>query len=545
MTDHHCPKCDEIVVAIQDATKRLKAELAHMSEGDTHLSNTLGSAKKDKVETRTVVKVERVKDDAIRIPEGMSLETLDKVIHARMEFENKTVAIAATIETPFIFEAAYALHAVLTERFGWTDLVDTPGFFGPEPPTMLSVPVGPGKPPVQVPWGRFKLPGVDGYLESGATRERRGGPLVFQISGEVKRRDEDKVNELVESIRKYVKEQSIYRNQAFAVALTDDDGNDLPLPQPKFLTLDPAVEAELILPESTEASVEANVFVFIEQTAMVRKQRIPLKRGILLAGEFGTGKTMVAHATASKAIRNGWTYIVCEKPDELAEVIRLARAYQPSVVFCEDIDRVMRGDDRSIGTDQILNVIDGVESKGTELMVVLTTNEIDKVTTAMLRPGRLDAVIHIGPPDAAAAERLMRQYGRGLIADDVRLTKAGKELEGNIPAVIREVVEKSKAYAIREAARIAKAAGQALDINTPLSLTDEALYGAAVEMREHRNRLAPKLADERSETVKAADLIATAMKETGIVAPFPVRTAQDTLTHKGDWTELPDGHATN
>lgn len=510
-------------------TYHFPAKVTH-DEGDTHLSTTLGSATSDKQVVRTVVRVERVKDDAIRIPEGMSLEQLDGVVHARMEFENKTVAIAAKIETPFIFEAAYALHAVLTERFGWTDLIDTPGFFGPEPPTMLSVPVGPGRPPVQVPWGRFKLPGVDGYLESGATRERRGGPLIFQISGEVKRKDEDKVNELVETIRRYVREESIYRNQAFSVSLSDDGGNDLPMPEPKFIELDPRVEQELILPERVAASVKANIFTVIEHTAAVKALGTPLKRGVLLAGQFGTGKTMVMHATASKAIRNGWTYIVCEKPQELAEVIRLARAYQPCVVSVEDIDRVMRGDDRDFGTDHILNVIDGVESKGTELMIVMTTNELEKITTAMLRPGRLDAIIHIGPPDAAAAERLMRQYGRGLIDPELPLPKAGAELDGSIPAVIREAVEKAKLYAI----------GEREDDTLPLVLTDEALYGAAVEMKDHRERLTPRVEDERSETVKGADLIAQAIKETGVpVASFPVRTAVETMKGaKGkDWSE--------
>lgn len=498
------------------------------------MSNTLGSAQQEKQIVRTVVKVERVKDDAIRIPENMSLETLDGVIHSRMEFENKKVAILAKIETPFVYEAAYALHAVLTERFGWTDIIDTPtmGLFGPgeaEPPKMLSVPVGPGK-TVQVPWGRFRLPGVTGYLESSASQERKGGPIIFQIVGEVLRKDEDKVNELVEQIRKYVREQSIYRGQAFGVSFTDEAGNTLPVPEPKFIELDPAVERELILPENTAASVDANIFTVIENTAMVRKEGTPLKRGILLAGQFGTGKTMIAHATAIKALRHGWTYIVCEKATELADVIRLARFYQPAVVFCEDIDRIMRGDDRDHSTDVILNVIDGVESKGTELMIVLTTNELDKITTAMLRPGRLDAVIHIGPPDAAAAEQLMRQYGRGRIDANHPLTKAGKELAGSIPAVIREAVEKSKLYAIREMALAAKLAGVPLDPTKPVVLTDEALYGAAVEMREHRASITPKAPDTRSETVKAAHVLAEAIGKGGTpIVPFPIRDDIDSI----------------
>jgi hypothetical protein len=61
-------------------------------------------------------------------------------------------------------------------------------------------------------------------------------------------------------------------------------------------------------------------------------------------------------------------------------------------------------------------------------------------------------------------------------------------------------------------------------------------------MREHRNRLTPKLPDERSETVKAANLLADAMRESGVVAPFPVRTANDTIRGVGDaWAENADG----
>lgn len=482
------------------------------------MSQTLDQMGTAKKAIRDVVEVRR-HGDAIVIPESLDLARVDAVIHARMEYENQEFRPIAEIDAPFVFEAAYALNAVLTAKYGWANSVPTPGFFGPTPPAMLSVPIGPGK-FVQVPWGRFALPNIgDGFLQSGVT-EKDDGRVVFQLTGKVKRLYEPVVNEIVEAVKAYVRDHSIYRGTAFRVKLFDQHGNRLPMPEPEFLELDPKVVNELVLPQRTAESVQTNIFTPIEQTARVVKHGIPLKRGILLAGPFGTGKTMIAAATAVKAVANGWTYVEAKDIEELAEVVRLARQYGDRehgvVLFCEDIDRVMRGDDRTTGIDAVLNVIDGVESKGTALMIVLTTNELEKITTALLRPGRLDAVIPVGPPDAAAAAKLARQYGRGLIPDSDPLTESGEWLAGKIPAVIREVVERSKLAAISLTPN-----------DADLVVGDAALAFAAREMEDHVALLTPKPEDRRSETVKAADILATVAREgiqkgVGVVLPYPL-----------------------
>lgn len=468
---------------------------------------------------RDVINVVR-HGEAIVIPEGLTLARVDEVIHARMTYENQDFAPVAEIEAPFVFEAAYALHQVLTQKYGWANGIPTPGFFGPKPPQMLSVPIDVGK-TVQVPWGRFALPNLDGgYIQSGVT-EKDDGRIVFQITGLVKRLYEPAVNEIIEAVKAYVKDHSIYRGKAFRVKLFDQHGNRLPMPEPEFIVLDLNVVRELVLPDRTMASVQTNIFTPIEQTKRVTEAGIPLKRGVLLAGPFGTGKTMIATATAVRAVKNHWTYVECKSIVELAEVVRLARQYGDQehgvVLFCEDIDRIMQGDDRSIGIDEILNVIDGVESKGSALMIVLTTNELEKITTALLRPGRLDAIIPIGPPDEAASIKLAHQYGRGLIDPNDPLTESSKWLAGKIPAVIREVVERSKLAAIS-----LTPAGQSLVVD------DAALSFAAQEMEEHVSLLTPKPEDHRSETVKAADVLAAASDRAvaaGIspIVAFPIR----------------------
>lgn len=481
---------------------------------------------------RDVIDVKR-HGDAIVIPEDMTLERVDKVLHAKMEFDNQVFTPVADIDAPFVHEAAYALNEVLTEMFGWANSVPTPGFFGPTPPAMLNVPIAPGK-TVAVPWGRFKLPNIgdDGYLQSGVT-QKDDGRLVFQITGQVRRTYEKVVTAIVEAVKDRVRNHSIYRGTAFRVKLTDVHGNPLPMPEPEFIELSPNVVKELVLPATTHRQVRTNIFTPIEQTARVVKHGIPLKRGVLLAGQFGTGKTMVMAATAATAVANGWTYVECKDIRELAEVVRLARQYGDKdhgvVLSCEDIDRLMRGDDRSIGIDEILNVIDGVESKGTSLMILLTTNELERITTAMLRPGRLDAIIHVGPPDEEAAVVLARQYGRGLIPADDPLTESRKWLANKIPAVIREIVERSKLAAI-----------DSTPDDGDLIVNDDVLAFAAQEMEAHVALLTPKPEDRRSETLKAADAIAQAVitaSENTVVIPatFPITTPA--ITPSGDWGE--------
>lgn len=493
----------------------------------TEQGQTLAEMGAKKKTIHDVVDVIRHGDKLI-IPATLTLERADAALHARMEYEAQEVSIHAPIEAPFPFEGAYALYEVLTDRFGWANGIPTPGFFGAKPPTMLSVPVGPNK-SVQVPWGRFALPSIEGWLAS-SIEEDDLGVSRFVISGVVKRLYEPAINEIVEAVKERVRHHSIYKGKAFRIRLFDDGGGRLPMPEPKFIDLDPKIEQELVLPERTEASVKTNIFTPIEQTSRVTRHGIPLKRGILLAGPFGTGKTMIARVTAEKAVANGWTYVEVEKVVEFAEVAKLAPAYGDAtagvVLFCEDIDRLMNGDERHIGMDTILNVIDGVESKGRAMMVVLTTNELENITSAMLRPGRLDAIIHVGPPDITAAERLARQYGRGLIAEDEPLTQSREALAGKIPAVIREIVERSKLAALRLTPN-----------DEDLVVDDAALLFAAEEMAEHIALLTPAEPDTRSETVKAAQVLADAMKETGAagIVPFPVRPSG--MTRHGFVTE--------
>jgi transitional endoplasmic reticulum ATPase len=100
--------------------------------------------------------------------------------------------------------------------------------------------------------------------------------------------------------------------------------------------------------------------------------------------------------------------------------------------------------ERDVAMDDILNVIDGIDTKSANIITVLTTNNLDGIHAAMLRPGRLDAVINVLPPDDVAVQKLLRSYGGDTIAADADLTRVGHILAGAIPAVIAEVIKRAK-----------------------------------------------------------------------------------------------------
>lgn len=379
------------------------------------------------------------------IPAGMSFDEVRMLLKRREDYEKEAIEVNESFDV-FPQDGAVALDAVLRRRYGFapaTSYVEM-GFFGPErkPPTLLTVETGPGV-HVQVPWGAFVLPNVHGTIQTGY--DRKNGRLVFSVKAKVLRRDELTIRALFDELRDQIANHSIYRGKAIRLRFIDDNGDRIPLPEPKFLETDSIDEAMLILPKHIERMVNVNLFTPITRPLDLLANGIALKRGILLGGIYGTGKTMTAAVASKLAVQAGITYIYIPRADELPEAIQFAKQYQsPScVIFCEDIDRVVTGD-RTVAMDDILNTIDGIDSKTSNIIVVLTTNHMENINRAMLRPGRLDAVIEVPPPDAEAITRLIRAYGKGAIDPDADLSAVGAVLAGNIPAVVAEVVKRAK-----------------------------------------------------------------------------------------------------
>lgn len=379
--------------------------------------------------------------DQLTIPEGMSVDNAIKLLVRRKEFLDEETAFSETYNV-FPWDGAHALDEVLTKMFGWAPATATPGFFGPTPPKLISVEVAPGE-FKEVPWGRFTLPNVEGFVQCSLGRD--SGRVVFSLAAKVKRKDEQIVRRIFAELRDYLKTNSIYEGKAVKIRFRDDSGQLLDMPEPKFIDTKGISKEMLVYPKDVEDQVETSLFTPIERVQDCINNGIPVKRGVLLGGKYGCGKTLAATVASKLAVDNGVTYLYVPRADELADAIEFAKQYSKTacVIFCEDIDRSLAGE-RSVKIDDILNILDGIDTKNSRIITVLTTNHIENINPAMLRPGRLDAVINVTAPDAEAAQRLVRLYGEDTIDADTDLTQVGETLAGHIPAVIAEVVKRAK-----------------------------------------------------------------------------------------------------
>lgn len=464
-----------------------------MSEFDTMMK-----ALKTAMEKNTAKDVEVVQEGKqIIIPEGMSFREA-KLWMERKEKEDETVFAVRELIHGYPFDAAYAFNKAMANLYGWNNSVPSPGFFGTKnPPMMIGIETGLGE-TVQIPWGRFQLPNVEGFLHTYI--DCVDGLLCLHLSGEVKQKNKAEVAALVAETRRVLTAESIYKGKAIRINFPHQDPEDFDINDaPRFLDLSKVNRDELIFPQDTYSLVDSSLFTPVLHTDACRKARVPLKRGVLLEGPFGVGKTLTAYTVAQMCVENGWTFIYLDDLSDLPTAVRFAKNYEPALIFAEDIDRVI-DERRNDAANEILNTIDGIDSKNRELIVVLTTNNVEKIHPAMLRPGRLDAVIPVRPPDAYAVERLIRLYGGSLVPRDESLLQVGRTLAGQIPAVIREVVERSKLAAISRT----KGSGD-------YSLTGHDLELAARGMLSHLELIKPKVVDTRSDREKAAELLGTTL----------------------------------
>jgi transitional endoplasmic reticulum ATPase len=437
-------------------------------------------------EVKTTVKdVEVVRHGTqIILPPKMSYDEAIEWLKRKREDDERDVGIHHELHYSPL-DGAVAFHKAMASKYGWAELVPTPGFFGSTPPTMIGVPVGVDQ-KIQVPWGRVQIPGIAGFLATSLAAEPTPR---FVINGRVKQKHALEVKELVDLTEDFLRRESIYKSKAIKVSFAwQREGYDFDpsVHCPQFMRLEGTREDDLIFGEEVENAIRIGLFTPIEQAEACRRFHVPLKRGILLYGPFGTGKTLTANVTALKAIRNNFTFVYLESVLDLKKGLQFAAQYAPAVLFAEDIDRATQGE-RNVSLDEILNTLDGVDTKGSEILTVFTTNHVENINPALLRMGRLDTLVEVKPPDANAAVRLVKLYARGLLHQEVDFTRVGETLKGRIPAFIRETTERAKIAAIN---RLALAGCLERGIEGQVMESD--LLNAAAAMEPHVALLTPK-----------------------------------------------------
>ena len=379
----------------------------------------------------------------ITLPEDPAKMPLKEAIKTLQRFEkdeNTEVQVHEIIDA-YPLDAAVAFVKAMQRLYGWASPVATPGFFGPKPPSYIGVKVGKNKEDVvQCPMGSFMLPGVSRRIETGIYPQSKTSQ-VFIIHGVVLQKEKKIILELATETRRIVEAESIYRGKAVRVTLDEDDAFTTNNP-PEFMDTSAVSEASLVFNDDITSQINTNILVPIKHTAICKQNNIPMKRGILLEGPYGTGKSLTAAMVARVCEENGWTFILLNRVQGLKAVLEFANRFRPAVVFAEDVDRVAAERDEAM--NDLINTIDGVVSKRSEVMTILTTNHADRLNPVILRPGRLDAVISLKAPDQETVKRLIAHYAGSLLPKNADLDASARELAGQIPASIRECVERAK-----------------------------------------------------------------------------------------------------
>ena len=388
--------------------------------------------------------------EKVVLPEDMSYEEALEAIARQRDEESQVININEVINA-FPMDGVIAFQKALKEIYGWANLKPTEGFFGKTPPTLVAVDIAYGE-TIQVPWGSVTVPKIDGSLSTGWGTNEKGVP-VFRLHASIKKKDQKAFTALVLKIREILARESIYRGQAIKLNFRDTDGERQaefsPSFAPKFIDMTKHAGQKIVYPAVTKALIQSNLLNPVIHAEKCRKHGIPLKRGVLLEGRYGTGKTLTAHQLAQTCIDHNWTFLYLEDVRDLDMAVAFAKLYSPCVLFAEDVDRTMPNGPRTPEIDKVLNTLDGIESKHLDVLTVLTTNHVGNIHPGFLRPGRIDSVIQIMPPDDAAMVELIRYYGGDLIeGTDEEFTKSLKGLRSTNAAFVREAVEKAKLSAI-------------------------------------------------------------------------------------------------
>lgn len=336
------------------------------------------------------------------------------------------------------WDGAAAFDRAMRRVFGTSGIGKAvESFFGSRPPQMVSITVGPGE-QLQVPWGHIGFSPLDATFALGASQNSEQG-LVFAVGVEAPLRYRKHIEGFFGIVEEELKLRSIYRGKAFMG--TED---------PVFMDTDAIDPNTVVYSGDVNTQLATNLWSLLRHSDAMRRNKIPLKRSVLLEGPYGTGKTMAGYLTAKEAVANGWTFILARPgKDDLADVLKMAQVYAPAVVWYEDMDVVARGNS-TMQVSQLLDALDGIAAKGVDVVAGFTTNFADQIQKGALRPGRLDAVIHIGELDDAGVEKLCRVVIPADRQGEIDYTQVALAFDGalRLPAFVKEAIDRAMRYSI-------------------------------------------------------------------------------------------------
>ena len=181
---------------------------------------------------------------------------------------------------------------------------------------------------------------------------------------------------------------------------------------------------QLVLDPNVTHLLKNDFLSFFQREPWFRKMRLPFRRGYLLYGPPGNGKTSVIRAILTSARMSAYTirmFDSCIEDEDMERLFERVVNHAPAMILFEDIDRAFPrtgGSKSKVSLQQLLNCLDGVAT-GEGIVTLATANDPTALDPAILkRPGRFDRVVHFPNPSAVLRrEYFCRMHEQFLAAD--------------------------------------------------------------------------------------------------------------------------------
>lgn len=212
----------------------------------------------------------------------------------------------------------------------------------------------------------------------------------------------------------------------------------------------------------------ADVIDFLKNPQKYQRLGAKITRGVLLIGEPGNGKTLLARAVAGEAncpffSISGSNFIevfVGVGAARVRDLFAQARKHAPSIIFIDEIDAVGRhrgsgmgggNDEREQTLNQLLAEMDGFEVSPSPIIVIAATNRVDVLDKALLRPGRFDRRVTVPYPDLKSREAILAVHTKNVqIAEDIDLKKIAQGTPGFSGADLENLVNEAAIIASKK-----------------------------------------------------------------------------------------------
>lgn len=251
---------------------------------------------------------------------------------------------------------------------------------------------------------------------------------------------------------------------------------------------------QLVLPDGVLEGIERQIVGVARHRALLLAHGQHLKRGVLLYGAPGVGKTHTVRYLMSRLPEVSVLILSASALRFVQEACAIARDLQPSMLIIEDVDLI--GEERGAHPGQnpllfqLLNEMDGLRDD-IDVTFVLTTNRVDVLEPALAsRPGRIDHAVEIPLPDAEGRRALIELYRGSLELDLAYPDEVVRRTEGVTASFIKEL--------LRRAALIAVEGTETGDPSQPsnqggLRVTDRHLHAALDVLLGDGNALTRRL----------------------------------------------------